>query len=582
VGDPVIEELRIQGLGVIDEAVLELGPGLCVLTGETGAGKTLVVTGLQLLLGMRADAAVVRTGASRARIEGRIRVPAGPIHDEVASVSDSAGAELDEGSLILARTIAALGGSRAFAGGVSVPVSILSQLCEHLVAVHGQADQQLLRQRGAQRGALDNFAGAELADVLTDYRQRYARLRDVEQRLASMAADTRERAREADQLIYALAEIQAVAPQPGEDVGLLAEDTRLTHADTLRVSAEEARRALSGAGDDDGVDAMFLVAGARAALDGARAHDAEAGVLSDRLAEIGYLLADASADVASYAEGLESDPQRLACVQSRRAALGGLTRKYGQTVDDVLAWSHEAETRLHELDGSDETEAGLTKEVAQLRGEMAVLAKELTRLRNDAADALVDGVTRELSGLAMPNARLTAAITQRNAESGLQIDGRMLAFGADGVDEVEFLLASGSGATPRPVARGASGGELSRVMLALEVVLSDSDDTPTFVFDEVDAGVGGKAAVEVGRRLARLARSAQVLVVTHLPQVAAYADHHYVIVRSDDGTVTSAGVVALDDDGRVRELARMLAGQEDSATAAAHARELLASSTLDR
>jgi len=269
-------------------------------------------------------------------------------------------------------------------------------------------------------------------------------------------------------------------------------------------------------------------------------------------------------------------------VQSRRAALGGLTRKYGKTVDDVLAWSHEAETRLHELDGSDEAEAELTKAVARLRGEMAALAKELTRLRNDAADALVDGVTRELSGLAMPNARLTAAITQRNAESGLQIDGRMLAFGADGVDEVEFLLASGSGATPRPLARGASGGELSRVMLALEVVLSDSDDMPTFVFDEVDAGVGGKAAVEVGRRLARLARTAQVLVVTHLPQVAAYADHHYVIVRSDDGTVTSAGVVALDDDGRVRELARMLAGQEDSATAAAHARELLASSTLDR
>jgi DNA repair protein RecN (Recombination protein N) len=280
----VIEELRIQGLGVIDEAVLELGPGLCVLTGETGAGKTLVVTGLQLLLGMRADAAVVRTGASRARIEGRIRVPAGPIHDEVASVSDSAGGELDEGSLILARTIAALGGSRAFAAGVSVPVSILSQLCGHLVAVHGQADQQLLRERGAQRGALDNFAGAELADVLTDYRQRYARLRDAEQRLASMVAATRERAREADQLTYALAEIQAVAPQPGEDGRLLAEDIRLSHADTLRVSAEEARHALSGAGDDDGIDAMFLLAGARAALDGARAHDAEAGVLSDRLA----------------------------------------------------------------------------------------------------------------------------------------------------------------------------------------------------------------------------------------------------------------------------------------------------------
>jgi DNA repair protein RecN (Recombination protein N) len=578
----VIEELRIQGLGVIDEAVLELGPGLCVLTGETGAGKTMVVTGLELLLGMRAEAAVVRAGTTRARIEGRIRLPPGPIHDEVASLTDSAGGDVDEGALILARTIAAQGGSRAFAGGASVPVSLLSQLCQPLVAVHGQADQQLLRQRGTQRRVLDNFAGPEFADVLADYRQGYPKLRDIEQRLASAVSATRERALETDQLNHGLAEIQAVAPQPGEDVALLSEEIRLSHADTLRASAEEARLALSGSGQDEHAnDAQFLVATARSSLDGARVHDAEAGALSDRLAEIGYLLADACADVASYADGLESDPQRLAWVQARRAALGGLTRKYGQTVDEVLAWSREAESRLRELDGSEETLAELSKEVSQLRRELATLATELTRLRNLAADALAAAVTDELSALAMPHAALTAAVTQRSDEAGLQIDGQTVAFRTDGVDEVEFLLASGSGATTRPLSKGASGGELSRVMLALEVVLSGTSKTPTFVFDEVDAGVGGKAAVEVGRRLAKLARTAQVLVVTHLPQVAAFADHHYVVVKSDDGTVTSAGVVALDDDGRVRELSRMLAGLEDSATAAAHARELLASSRLE-
>ena len=577
----MIEELRIQALGVIDEAVLELGPGLCVLTGETGAGKTMVVTGLQLLLGVRADPTAVRAGAARARTEGRIRIPEGSIHGEVVSRIDAAGGELDDGRLILARTIAAVGGSRAFAGGTSVPLGTLSELCQRLVAVHGQADQELLRQRRAQRAALDNFAGKELADLLTDYRRCRARHTDVVQQLRSLISATRQRALEADHLSHGLAEIQAAAPEPGEDVALLAEDLRLSHADSLRLSAEEARQALSGSGEDDSDNALLLLARARAGLDGARAHDPEAGELSDRLAEIGYLLADASSDVASYAERLESDPRRLAWVQTRRAALSGLTRKYGQNVDEVLAWSREAETRLVELNSSEETEAELSKEVGKLRGELSALAASLSRLRQRAADALAAGVSDELSALAMPHASLTAAVTQRSAEDGLQIDDKTLAFGADGVDEVEFLLASGSGAAPRPLAKGASGGELSRVMLALEVVLAGTDQTPTFVFDEVDAGVAGKAAVEVGRRLARLARTAQVLVVTHLPQVAAFADHHYAVVKSDDGAVSSAGVTALDDDGRVRELSRMLAGMEDSATAAAHARELLAGSRPD-
>jgi DNA repair protein RecN (Recombination protein N) len=577
----VIEELRIQALGVIDEAVLELGPGLCVLTGETGAGKTMVVTGLQLLLGGRADTTAVRTGSGRARIEGRIRLPAGPIHDEVSSRVDAAGGELDVGRLILARTIAAQGGSRAFAGGASVPLGTLSQLCQRLVAVHGQADQALMRQRRVQRAALDSFAGGDFADLLADYRRCHARHREVEQQLNSLVSATRERALEADQLTHGLAEIQAVAPEPGEDVTLLAEDLRLSHADSLRLSAQEARQALSGSGEDGSGDALLLLARARAALEGARVHDPEAGELSDRLAEIGYLLADASADVASYAERLESDPRRLAWVQTRRAALSGLTRKYGQTVDEVLAWSQEAETRLVELNSSEETEAELSKEVGTLRGELASVAKSLSQLRQQAADTLAVGVSKELSALAMPHASLTAAVTQHSAVEGLQIDRNTLAFGADGVDEVEFLLASGSGAAPRPLAKGASGGELSRVMLALEVVLAGTDETPTFVFDEVDAGVAGKAAVEVGRRLARLARTAQVLVVTHLPQVAAFADHHYAVVKSDDGTVSNAGVTVLDDDGRVRELSRMLAGMEDSATAAAHARELLAGSRSD-
>jgi DNA repair protein RecN (Recombination protein N) len=572
----VLEELRIRSLGVIDESVLELGPGFTAITGETGAGKTMVVTALGLLLGGRADSGAVRTGARSARVEGLLRADV----TGLAAAVDEAGGEVEDGHVLLARQISAEGRSRAFAGGASVPVSTLAGLADPLVAVHGQSAQHRLLRPAAQREALDSFAGAATLALRDRFAQGYAALRATETELADVFESARERAREADLLRFGLGEVEEVDPQPGEDAALASEESRLGFADTLRTAAEQARECLSA--EDGGPDALGSVSAARKLLDGVREHDPEAAGLADRLAEVSYLLSDAAADVASYASTLDTDPARLAAVSERRAALVALTRKYGDTIDDVLAWSEHAATRLLELDNTDERIVELTAERDRLRAELAGVATELTAARTETAVRLGAVVTSELASLAMPHATLTLAVTQTDDERGLPVGKRSLRFGPTGVDEVELLLAANRGAEPRPLGKGASGGELSRVMLGVEVALAATDPVPTFVFDEVDAGVGGKAAVEVGRRLAMLARHAQVLVVTHLPQVAAFADQHVVVVKSNDGTVTSSGLTVLDDEGRVRELSRMLAGLEDSETALAHAEELLAAAQESR
>ena len=578
----MLEEIRIRSLGVIDSSTLELGPGLTVITGETGAGKTMVVTALGLLLGGRADTGAVRSGSKAARVEGVVRADALP---EFRDAVEDLGGESEDDRVLLARTISGEGRSRAFVGGASVPASQLSEVAEPLVAVHGQSDQHRLLRPAAQRDALDRFGGEETATLLATYAALHAELQATETELVEVVTTARERAREADLLRFGLEEIEAVSPQPGEDAQLAAEESRLGFADTLRTAAEQAREALSA--EHGGPDALGATGAARTHLEGVREHDTEAAELADRLAEVSYLLSDVAADVASYASRLETDPARLAAVSERRAQLIALTRKYGDTIDEVLAWSEQSAKRLLDLDHTDERVAELREQRARLRAELAEAAGTLSEARRRTAEALGEAVTAELGLLAMPHAEVTLAVTQHEAEAPaddealpapgapLWVGDRWLRYTASGVDEVEFLLAANTGADPRPLHKGASGGELSRVMLGLEVSLADTTSVPTFVFDEVDAGVGGKAAVEVGRRLATLARSAQVVVVTHLPQVAAYADRHVVVSKSSDGTVTTSGLTVLEEGDRVRELSRMLAGMEDSDTALAHARELL-------
>lgn len=579
----MIEEIRIQSLGVIESSTLELGPGLTVITGETGAGKTMVVTALGLLLGGRADTGAVRKGARSARVEGVVN--SADLPGFVAAVQECGG-ESEESRVLLARNISAEGRSRAFVGGASVPVAQLSGIAEGLVALHGQSDQHRLLKASAQREALDRFGGKPVAGLVETYTAVHAELSQVERELVDVVASSRERAREADLLRFGLEEIAAVDPSEGEDLGLAAEESRLGYADTLRTAAEEAREALSS--ETGAPDALGASGSARRLLEGVRDHDPTAAELAERLAEVTYLLSDVAADVASYATSLDADPNRLAAVSERRAALTALTRKYGETIDEVLDWGKQASKQLLDLDGTDDRIADLRARRTQLRGKLADAAARLSTARQKSASKLAKIVTDELTLLAMPHAQVQIDVRrpvvtkpEQDPEASdhpgapIRIEGDWHRYTAHGVDEIEILLAANTGADARPLHKGASGGELSRVMLAIEVALAETSPVPTFVFDEVDAGVGGKAAVEVGRRLAQLARNSQVLVVTHLPQVAAYADHHVVVAKSSDGTVTTSGLTRLGAEERVRELSRMLAGMEESDTALAHAQELL-------
>jgi len=573
----MLEEVRISGLGVIDDAVLDLSAGFTALTGETGAGKTMVVTALGLLFGGRADPARVRPGAARAAVEGRLLVT-----PEVAREVEDAGGDLDEDGtvVVLSRSVSAEGRSRAFAGGRSVPVSLLQVLADDLVAVHGQADQQQLLKPGRQRDALDRFGGPELTAVLSDYRRVFARHRAVREQLDALTQAERERAAEAETLRLGLAEIEAAAPVAGEDATLLAEDERLSNADALHAAAAAAHEALAGdpaSSSIEASDVLTLLGLAGRALDPVRSHDPVLAGLASRLSEAAYLLSDIAADLASYTESLDSDPARLAAVQERRATLGRLIRAYGGASPEVstalagvLDWAKQAGVRLADLEGDTDKISALAEEEAELAIQVGSLAADLTALRSAAAERFAAEVTAELTELAMPHASLSAVLTELDEP------------GPYGADDVEIRLAAHPGAPPLPLHKGASGGELSRVMLAIEVVFAGADPVPTFVFDEVDAGVGGRAAVEVGRRLARLARSSQVIAVTHLPQVAAFADNHLVVEKSDDGLVTSSGVTRLDQPARVRELSRMLAGLEDSEFGQAHAEELLAMAEGER
>jgi len=559
----MIEELRIQGLGVISEAVLPLGPGLTVLTGETGAGKTMVVTALGLLLGNRPDASLVRRGAAAATVDATVLVdPAGAVATMVAE----AGGTLDGDVLLLSRTVPATGRARAFAGGRPVPAAVLADLAADLVTVHGQSDQLLLRSPARQRGVVDRYAatmaGAE-GELLERYRAAQRLWREAVAELDAFDTGAAARAAERDQLITGLAAIDAVSPEPGEDQRLDEEWARLAHVEELRQAADIARETIGG---DDG--AVSLLGRSRAALDGVRGHDPQAEALAARVAELLYLASDLATDASAYATGLDADPERLAEVESRRRDVTRLVRVHGD-VDAALAWAQRARDRLAELseDGRRDVLAGA---VQALRGTVGEVGAQLSASRRQAAEALSAAVTTELASLALPRARLVVAVS-----SGTQP-------GPDGFDDVEMRLAAHSAADPQPIARAASGGELSRVMLGVEVVVGAVGTASTFVFDEVDAGVGGAAALGIGRRLARLAADCQVIVVTHLAQVAAYGDRHLTVQKADDGSDTVSTVLSVTGEDRVREIARMLAGDATSQTATAHAAELLATAAQQR
>lgn len=567
----MLTELRISGLGVIDEAVADFSPGLSVLTGETGAGKTMVVTGLRLLAGGRADPGRVRRGSDKALVEGRFDLStAATLNDddrrELDELLDESDADRDEdGSVIAVRRVGADGRSRARLGGRSVPAGTLGRFCAPLLAVHGQNDQLRLLRSDHQRDAVDTHGGDEARDALAAYRQTYRQWREAEASLAERTGRARELAREADLLKMGLEEIDALAPQAGEEAELDALIRRLTDSEELREVARSAHEALTG--DGESTEPMVGV------LDQLRQRlagtdDPALDPIATSIGQAVAALGDAATELGLYLAELPEDAADLDSAQERRHDLRALTRKYGTDVDDVIAWAEKARHRLTEVDTSDSAVAELEATVARLAAELSDRGDTLTKIRRTAGADLAERVSAELSKLSMGGSRLAVNVV-RNGEG---LDGAS----ESGLDEVSLELEGPSGSVP--LGKGASGGELSRVMLALEVVLAERSGGGTLVFDEVDAGVGGRAALSIGKRLARLARTHQVIAVTHLAQVAAYADTHLVVHKDSDadaGDTVVSGVRAVADADRVTELARMLAGMEDTDTGLAHARELL-------
>ncbi|GAB2550140.1 DNA repair protein RecN [Brachybacterium huguangmaarense] len=565
----MLSTLRIRRIGVIEEAVLEFGPGFTALTGETGAGKTMVVTGLSLLLGGRLDSR--RTGAS-STVDGTLRLAG---HDALAAQLDELGAEEDDGEVLVVRRTTKDGRSRAQIGGVPVPIGTLTRLVGSAVTVHGQSDQQRLRDPDAQREALDDFASADVAPLRQAHEELWRRRADLATEETELRRLLDERDRRGEVLARALERIEELDPQPGEDDDLRGELDRLAHAVDLRAAAERASLALVG---DDGASAAQLVDLALDAVRTAARTDPALSELAERLDALRIELSDIAAEAGRYGDGIDASPARLDAANERLHDLRVLVRDLGpviggEDVASLLEASRGAARDLDRFDGAGERLEQISAARAELDNRLDGAAAELTGARTRAAERLAAAVEQELAHLEMPGASVAVEVAPAPPR-------------AHGRDAVRILLAPHPGAEHLPVATAASGGELSRVMLALEVALAsrrqDASGAPVFVFDEIDAGIGGRAALAVGQRLARLARNAQVIVVTHLPQVAAHASTHLRIVKTAADGETTSIVETLDAPGRERELARMLAGDDASDVARAHARELLADAASEK
>lgn len=550
----MIESISLRSVGVISSAELELGPGFIALTGETGAGKTMVLTALGLLLGERADSTAVRSGEKQLFVEGRLQSSDGNLQQRLSDL----GADVSDGEILINRSVSAEGKSRAAVGGAAVPISVLAEISEQLVAVHGQSDQVRLRSGAMQREALDSFAGEKLARIMLAYKPLFSQYQELSARLVRMHAQSQGDLARLDALRGQVSEIQAANLAAGELAELSEHIARLSNVEQLREAASAAHGRLTS---EEAEGAVALLAQAKRFLE--HSNDPRLEKLAQLASDSAAIASELAMELASYLSELEADPTLLENLMSRKALLVGLERKFGLSIEELIEQLPKYQAEILDLDSSDEQLEKLEMQLAATEAQLAQLARDISETRRAAATEMIAQVTAELASLAMTGSRLEIRISE-TAD-----------FESSGRDRVEFLLAPHQGAEPRPLGKGASGGELSRIMLAIELVLAAGQQLPTMIFDEVDAGVGGAAAVELGRRLRRLSQSTQVIVVTHLPQVAAFADKQIRVSKDQSGEITVSSVQVLAPAERERELARMLSGSAESDVALMHARELL-------
>lgn len=549
----MIESIGIRNLGVIESAQLQLSSGFTALTGETGAGKTVVLNALGLLIGARADSGQVRTGQAQLFVEGSWRISDPTLTQQVIDC----GGVIEDQVLIVNRSVSTDGKSRAALGGAAVPAGTLASISEALVTVHGQSDQQRLRSASAQRDALDEYGGEPVLSAKAAFSQSFEAFRELRLRLERMQSKSGQDQVRVQELRMLVREIEELAPEPNELEVIEEALNRLSNVEQLQLTAARAHELLSS---EDGPTGLMLMGQASKTLE--TSSDPQLRKMGEELAEVVSIGSEISARLSSYLLDLEADPAQLEALQARKQALVALERRSGKTISTLTEELPQYHDELLDLDSSDDQLEKLEIQLAALESQAYAAAAVLGKARSSAAESLSAEVLRELGQLAMSGIRFSISVTQ----------GEILE--ASGLDRVEFLIAN-PGSEPRSLAKGASGGELSRLMLAIELVLVANRPLPTMIFDEVDAGVGGQAALELGKRLKKLAEKTQVIVVTHLPQVAALADHQIQVAKDSEGGITSSSVRELSGDERITEIARMLSGNPDSAAALLHARELL-------
>ena len=551
----MIESLDISHLGVIESAHVDFGAGLIVVTGETGAGKTMVLSSLQLLLGARADAALVRSGAERLSVDGIFTV-----NEEVAARVEDSGGLVEGSELIVGRSVRAAGRSRAHLGSRPVPASVLTDIVGSMVTIHGQADQIRLTGEAAQRRALDQFGGEPHASLLEEYRSAFRHAVDVKHRLDSLRGDASERAEELEDLRAALRQVEELDPVIGEEEELVREAARLTNVEDLRAIVGVSLGYLKGDDRGDFTGAVEAARHAYAQLDDAARFDEALAECVGRARNQVLELEALADDVSAYLARLDADPERLAQIHARRAAIKDVLRGRAADIEGLLAWAEVARDRVDELSSPGSDPETVERELAAAQKRVLECGRRVTDSRTRLAQELAAGVNEELHALSMPDATL-------------HIDCEPTKPTSNGCETILFRLQPHPHAPARPLGQGASGGELSRVMLALELMLGRTEASSTFIFDEIDAGIGGQTATEVGARLKKLAQSRQVIVVTHLAQVAAFGDQHLVIEKNDGTTK----VREVSGDEREAELTRMMGGDPHSAAARRHASQVLAS-----
>ena len=562
-----LEEISIRSIGVIEHSTLEISPGLTVLTGETGAGKTMILTALNLILGGKSDSSLVRKGSERLVASGSFSVP--------KSLQDSFeehGLQVEEGQLILTRTVNADGKSKATSNAISVPSSALAAASENLVEVHAQAANLNMTKAAKQRDLLDRFGGKELHSALVNYQNELANYHEFKSRISAMKKSIDSRDAQLGELREFAAVMGKLKLERGELQEIITEIGRLSSVEDLRLAAQSASSVI----EEEESGSLTTLGITRKSLDSVRAKDPQIEELYQRVSEAFFLVDDAKGVLASYLANLEADPARLDYLNARKAEINALIKKYGgsQSADDELIALIErfesSKNAIADLEGGDERLKELESELIGIKKKLVAAAKSLTSIRSENAGKLSKEVTKEIQQLSMPHTSFNCQVQSADYNALKESD-----FTALGCDEIAMLIQGHKDGPLVPLAKGASGGEMSRVMLALEVVLAATHPVGTYVFDEVDAGVGGKAAIEVGRRLHALSQHAQVIVVTHLPQVAAWADSHFVVTKNSDGSVTESNVRKVVKEDRVEEIARMLAGMESSTSAREHATELL-------